>query len=298
MNDFRGAQNMHGKMLGTSGTSKPPAKQVQDIYRKMILFLLLILLALIVFTTTGCSGDNPSNGGQTQPENNGVHGGQTQEEESPVFNLETYPKVDGSTVTIPLSEALAARMMNMTVEGVRPYILHNKTHQAYVNLIEKKADLIFVTAPSEEEKALAAAAGVELEVIPVVSEAFVFLVHADNPVAGLTPVDPPLEQIIAEMGMLIDAVASYDNAPDAIGYSYYYFVMDMWGSENIKLLAVDGVQPAPETITSGSYPYTTAYYAVIRSDEASDSPARQVVNWLLSEDGQKLAEDTGYVRIK
>lgn len=338
---------MHGKMLGTSGTSKPPAKQVQDIYRKMILFLLLILLALIVFTTTGCSGDNPSNGGQTQPENNGVHGGQTQEEESPVFNLETYPKVDGSTVTIPLSEALAARMMNMTVEGVRPYILHNKTHQAYVNLIEKKADLIFVTAPSEEEKALAAAAGVELEVIPVVSEAFVFLVHADNPVAGLTPVeiqeiysgkiknwkevggadvpivayqrpvnsgsqtgfldlvmagltpvDPPLEQIIAEMGMLIDAVASYDNAPDAIGYSYYYFVMDMWGSENIKLLAVDGVQPAPETITSGSYPYTTAYYAVIRSDEASDSPARQVVNWLLSEDGQKLAEDTGYVRIK
>ena len=63
----------------------------------------------------------------------------------PTFTMETYPKVDGSTVTIPLSEAICAKLTGQTVEQVRPYILHTKTHSAYINLIEKKTDLIFVT---------------------------------------------------------------------------------------------------------------------------------------------------------
>jgi phosphate transport system substrate-binding protein len=74
--------------------------------------------------------------------------------------------------------------------------------------------------------------------------------------------------------------------------------MDMWGAEKIKLLSIDGVAPTPETITSGEYPYKTAYYAVVRADEAENSAARQVISWLLSEDGQILAEETGYVRVR
>lgn len=280
--------------------------------------ILLVLLTLV----SGCRGNSLS------------------------FTLETYPRVDGSTVTIPLSEAIAARLIGMPIEDVRPYILHNKTHQAYVNLINKDADIIFVTSPSQEELALAEAAGVELEVIPIVSEAFVFLTHADNPVRGLSleevrqiyagairnwsevggqdvpivayqrpvnsgsqtgflglvmkdlaPMEPPMEQIIAEMGMLIDVVASYDNLPDALGYSYYYFVVDMWGNENVKLLAIDGVYPTPETISSGEYPVHTGYYAVIRSEEPMNSPARKMIRWILSEEGQNLAEESGYVRL-
>ncbi len=269
------------------------------------------------------------------------------EESAPSFTIETYPRIDGSTVTIPLSEAVAAALTGMPPEEVRPYILHNKTHQAYINLIENNTDLIFVTSPSEEELRLAEEAGVTLEVIPVVSEAFVFLVNADNPLTALTheeirqiytgaitswselggsdipivayqrpvnsgsqtgfldlvmqelqPIEPPTEQVVAEMGMLIDAVAAYDNKPDAIGYSYYYFVMDMWGSEKIKLLEVDGVAPTAESISSGDYPFTTAYYAVILADQPQGSPARQVIEWLLSEPGQELAEATGYVRVR
>ncbi len=106
------------------------------------------------------------------------------------------------------------------------------------------------------------------------------------------------EQVIAEMGMLIDAVAAYENLPDAIGYSYYYFVTDMWGAEKIRLVEVDGIAPTVESISSGKYRYTTAYYAVIRADEPDDSPARQVIRWLLSDPGQKLAEDAGYVPIR
>lgn len=337
-------------------------KPLSRVVAILVLFLLLLMSGVGCGRETVSEGPEANSGGQTQadPEVNnggnseGNNGGQTQSEESPVFNPETYPSVDGSTVTIPLSEALAARLMNMTLEEVRPYILHNKTHQAYVNLIEKKADLIFVTYPSAEEFALAEASGVELEIIPVVSEAFVFLVNSENTIAGLTPadlqniytgkitnwsevggkdldiipyqrpvnsgsqtgflnmvmagltpdgaalkpMDPPMEQIVAEMGMLIDAVASFENGEGALGYSYYYFVMDMWGDENIKLLEVDGVAPTPESITARTYPFTTAYYAVMRQDEPQDSPARQVVNWLLSDGGQTLAEETGYVRVK
>lgn len=264
-----------------------------------------------------------------------------------MFTIDNYPKVDGSTVTIPLSEAVASELTGLSIEEVRPYILHNKTHQAYVNLIDKKADIIFVTSPSEEELALAKEKGVTLEVVPIVSEAFVFLTHADNSVNGLTleqirqiyagnitnwsevggsnvpivayqrpvnsgsqtgfldlvmkdltPMNPPTEKVVAEMGALINAVATYDNAPDALGYSYYYFVTDMWGNEDVKLLEVDGVYPNKDTIKTGEYPVTTAYYAVIRSDEPENSPVRQMIDWILSEEGQNIAEEAGYVKIK
>lgn len=265
---------------------------------------------------------------------------------APNFTLENYPKVDGSTVTIPLSEAVAATLTQRTIAEVQPYIKHNKTHQAYVNLIDKKTDLIFVTAPSEEELALAAQKNVVLETIPIVSEAFVFLTHKDNPVNKLTqeeivkiysgeitnwsevggedetiiayqrpvnsgsqtgflemvmkdqkPTDPPLEQVVAEMGMLIDAVASYKNDAIALGYSYYYFVVDMWGNDAVKLIEVDGVYPNGETISSKAYPYNTAYYAVIRKDSPKDSDVRKIVEWILTDEGQALMEESGYVKI-
>jgi phosphate transport system substrate-binding protein len=235
----------------------------------------------------------------------------------------------------------------MSIDDVRPYILHNKTHPAYENLIYKKADIIFVTSPSHDELKLAEEHGIVLEVVPIVSEGFVFLVGADNPVKGLTvdqirhiysgritnwaevggpdlpitayqrpvnsgsqtglldlvmkdlePMKPPTERVIAGMGMLIDAVSSYTNEPDALGYSYYYFVTDMWGNDKVRLLEVNGVYPDKNTISSGRYPFRTAYYAVIRADEPQDSPVRKMLEWILSDDGQEVAEAAGYVKVK
>src|SRR5665647_161273 len=105
---------------------------------------------------------------------------------APSFTAEDYPAVDGSTVTIPLSEALGAKLMGIPVEEARQYIVHNKTHQAYINLIDGAADLIFVTSPSEDELQYAKDSNIELEIIPVVSEGFVFLANKDNPVDNLT----------------------------------------------------------------------------------------------------------------
>jgi len=286
------------------------------------------LMAIMALLVAGLSGCTPS------------------QATMPSFTLDNFPTLDGSTVTIPLDEALMAKLTGKSIETVRPYVLHNKTHEAYVNLINKTVDLILVTSPSEEETALANQNGIELEVVPIVSEGFIFLTHKDNPVSSLTfkqivdiysgkitnwkevggkdelimayqrpvnsgsqtgfldlvmkdvePMIPPSTWIYAGMGDLIEAVADYDNAPDALGYSYYYFVTDMWGNDKVKLMKVDGIMPDKTSIANGTYPIQTAYYAVYRKDEAKNSDVRKIVAWILSDDGQQLMEESGYVKL-
>ncbi len=263
------------------------------------------------------------------------------------FTVDQYPIVDGSTVTIPLSEALAAELMELPIEEARQYVVHNKTHEAYLNLIDKKADIIFVTSPSEEELNLAKSRNIEFEIVPIVSEAFVFLTGTDNTVDDLTldeiikiysgeitswnqvggedmsiipyqrpvnsgsqtglldfvmkdtePMEAPTEQVIAGMGELIDTVSAYTDEPNGIGYSYYYYTSEMWGNDRVKLLSVDGIKPEHSSIRSGEYPLHTAYYAVIRNDEPKDSPVRKMIFFILSDEGQNLMEEAGYVKVR
>ena len=105
-----------------------------------------------------------------------------------IFSVEKYPKVDGSTATLPLAEAFKANFTGTDINNVD--VTHSKTHNAYVNLINGDADLILVTYPSEYEKNLAKEKGIELEIVPIVKEAFVFFVNTDNPIENLT-----LEQV-------------------------------------------------------------------------------------------------------
>ncbi len=104
----------------------------------------------------------------------------------PALTADALPRLDGSTATIPLSEALVQKLLGYTAEQAQDFVRHNTTHNAYVNLIEGECDLIFVTPPSAGEEALMADSGEEFEVIPVVRDAFVFLVGRDNPVESLT----------------------------------------------------------------------------------------------------------------
>ena len=60
-----------------------------------------------------------------------------------IFSLENYPKIDGSTVTLPLAEAFKANFTGTDIKDVN--VSHSKTHNAYVNLINGDTDLILVT---------------------------------------------------------------------------------------------------------------------------------------------------------
>ena len=112
---------------------------------------------------------------------------------------------------------------------------------------------------------------------------------------GEPMMDAPVEYRPSEMGALVDEVASYRNSADAIGYSVYYYVTEMYLREGVKLLAIDGVAPSNETIASGEYPYTQYNYAVIRKDEREDSPARQLFDFLTTPEGKALMAAQGYV---
>ena len=101
-----------------------------------------------------------------------------------IFSVEDYPKIDGSTATLPLAEAFKANFTGTDINEVE--VTHSKTHNAYVNLINGDTDLILVTYPSEDEQKLAKEKNVELEIVPIVKEAFVFFVNKENPVENLT----------------------------------------------------------------------------------------------------------------
>lgn len=101
-----------------------------------------------------------------------------------IFSKADMPRVDASLATQPL---VSAMVKNFTAGKMTESDLnYTNTHPGYVKLINGEADLIVVTEPSEEELKLAKDKGVELEVIPVVKEGFVFYVNGNNKVDSLT----------------------------------------------------------------------------------------------------------------
>ncbi len=265
-------------------------------------------------------------------------------EKEPIFTKENYPKVDASLATQPLTNAFKANFTATPIDEIETD--YTNTHPGYLRLIDGEVDLIVVTSPSEEELAYAASKGVELEVIPVVNEAFVFLANKQNHVNGLTlkqvqdiysgkitnwnevggensaiipyqrptnsgsqtgmldlvmrdiPMIAPTTETFEEtMAGLIEAIADYDNSKDALGYSYYYYATTMYSKNSVKLLAIDGVEPNFDTIKNNVYPIQTAYYIVINKATPEDSNTRKLVNAMLSQRGQLVAKDAGYVPV-
>ncbi|MBE5820966.1 MAG: hypothetical protein E7311_00055 [Clostridiales bacterium] len=102
------------------------------------------------------------------------------------FTKETYPKIDGATAMRPMSVEIAKSVLNMTDLEAEEFIIHNTTAKAYENLINKTADLIFVSEPSDGILNDAKQAGVEFEMVGIGRDGFVFIINQENPVESLT----------------------------------------------------------------------------------------------------------------
>ena len=105
----------------------------------------------------------------------------------------------------------------------------------------------------------------------------------------------PTELAPADMGGLVDSIAEYNNSANAIGFSVYYYISEMYSKPGLRLLAVDGVTPSNHTIADQSYPLCNEFYAAIRQDSAADSPERKVYDWLSTDAGRACVEQSGYV---
>jgi phosphate transport system substrate-binding protein len=260
-----------------------------------------------------------------------------------------HPRLDGATALLPIYGA-AARAIYVRESGAardarKDTIQCTNTPSAYQRLISGETDMIFVAAPSEEQKKRAAEHGLVLTLTPIAREAFVFLIHERNPVKNLSvdeiraiyggkindwgalgspagkilafqrnpdsgsqtamerlvmqgaPMRKPLEaEYHGSMGGIIRAVADYRNYANALGYSFRYYATAMNEVPEVGLLSVNGVAPTAENIRNGAYPFISEAY-IVTARPLSEN-AQRLRDWFLSDEGQQLIADVGYVPIR
>ncbi|NLX26029.1 MAG: phosphate ABC transporter substrate-binding protein PstS [Lentisphaerae bacterium] len=80
--------------------------------------------------------------------------------------------------------------------------------------------------------------------------------------------------------------------PAAIGYAGLGFV-----DKTVKALKVNGISPSAETVQSGQYPIARPLFMYTNGYPALGSPLYQFVTIHLSEDGQEMVEDIGFVPV-
>ena len=206
---------------------------------------------------------------------------------------------------------------------------YKNTVRGYQAIVDGTTDILFCAGPSAEQMWYAEEKGVELVYVPVGLEAFVFFVNEQNPVDNLT-----VEQIRkiyacdytnwSEVGgpnRIINPVTRLEGSGSqtafesvmggqkigkksplaitgaSIGFSFRYYMDGIVGNDTVKMISLNGVYPSAENIQNRTYPIVTQFYAIYRKD--NDNPNIPIlIEWLLSDEGQRLIEKTGYVRIK
>ena len=169
----------------------------------------------------------------------------------------------------------------------------------------------------------------ELIYVPVGLEGFVFFVNENNPVNSLTAEQirdiyggvytnwkqlggadrmiNPVTRLAGSgsqsamdsfmQGREIAPKSVFSITGASIGFSFRYYMDGLVGNDNVKMLSLNGIYPSAENIQNGTYPIIAKFYAIYRAD--NDNPNIPVlIDWLLSDEGQKLIEKSGYVRIK
>ncbi|MBR6709834.1 MAG: phosphate ABC transporter substrate-binding protein, PhoT family, partial [Clostridia bacterium] len=82
----------------------------------------------------------------------------------------------------------------------------------------------------------------------------------------------------------------------SIGFSFRYYMDGLVGNDSVKMLALNGVYPSAENIRNRSYPIIAQFYAIYRADNTNPN-IPVLIDWILSDEGQSLIEQSGYVRI-
>ncbi len=206
---------------------------------------------------------------------------------------------------------------------------YKNTVRGYKAIVDGDTDILFCAAPSEEQKAYAAEQGVELVYVPVGLEAFVFFVNANNPVDGLTteqvrdiyggtyrnwaqvggpnrPINPltrlkgsgsqsAMDAFMGDRPIALKSPLALIGG--SIGFSFRYYMDGIVDNGSVKMLSLNGVYPSADNIKNGTYPIVARFYAIYRAD--NDNPNVPVLlDWILSEEGQTLIEECGYVAIQ
>lgn len=112
-----------------------------------------------------------------------------------------------------------------------------------------------------------------------------------------TPImEPDMQRVVGGMGGIIEEVADYKNKSTSIGFSFRFYVEGIIQNPNVKMIAIEGVAPTKENIKSGAYPIITPVYAVTYEENTNEN-VHKLIAWMLSDEGQYIIEETGYVGV-
>lgn len=205
---------------------------------------------------------------------------------------------------------------------------YKNTVRGYQAIVDGTTDILFCAAPSAEQKQYAEDNGVELVYVPIGLEAFVFFVNENNPVDDLT-----VEQIrkiyaceytnwssVGGANRIINPITRLKGSGSqtmfeafmgdceigkksplaitgaSIGFSFRYYMDGIVENDSVKMLSLSGVYPSAENIQNRSYPVVAQFYAIYRADNDNEN-IQTLIDWILSDEGQTLIEECGYVRI-
>lgn len=206
---------------------------------------------------------------------------------------------------------------------------YKNTVRGYQAIVDGSTDILFCAGPSEEQKQYAKEQGVELVYVPIGLEGFVFFVNENNPVENLTA--EQIRKIYAceyknwsEVGgakRIINPVTRLEGSGSqttfeafmgdyeigmkspfaimgaSIGFSFRYYMDGIVENDAVKMISLNGVYPSAENIQNRTYPIVAQFYAIYRADNQNEN-IPILIDWILSEEGQDLIEQCGYVKIK
>ncbi|MDQ0255808.1 phosphate transport system substrate-binding protein [Evansella vedderi] len=117
----------------------------------------------------------------------------------------------------------------------------------------------------------------------------------ENLMGDIPLMEAPTEDVVGGMGGIINQTSNYRNHRNAIGYSFRYYSTEMVQNGEIKHLEVEGVFPDKESIRNGQYPIAAEFYVITAGTE--NPHVEELIEWILSDQGQYIIEKTGYVPI-
>ena len=242
------------------------------------------------------------------------------------------PTIDGAAALLPIYAGFVESIYpeNSVIYNGEDYdassaMHYTNTRGAYKDIVDGNADIIICAQPSDEQLQYAKDNGVELELVPIGSDAFVFIVNDSNPVSDITieqirgiysgqiknwkelggknmqiaamrrnknsGSQTALEKIMGDIPIKPDYTALFGSP---IGFSFRYYVTGMLGEGGVKILTINGIAPTPETIADGSYPIAGNIYAIYRKGETNENVQKEI-DFMLSPEGQKIVEQSGYI---
>ena len=315
---------------------KTLAKQIVSIFGIVSFFVVTNVFIYFVFTNR-CINDFSN---QMQAKSVEVDEYLPFAKETKIIKKETtklegdLPVIDGAAALVPVFNSFVYSLYpessvkyengDFTSDSALQY--HN-TRGAYKGIVDGDIDIAFCAKPSDEQVQYGLDKGVELELIPIGREAFVFLVNKNNPVDSLSMqqlkdiysgkitnwkdvggANRPINVVQRNQGSgsqtTLEKLFGKDIASNffgpfgaSIGFSFRFYVEELTKHGHIKMLELNDVYPSKENVQNESYPIVSNFYAVIRKGEMeSNSNIKKVIDFILSPTGQDIIDEIGYVR--